>query len=159
MLTQVIGRAGRGEKSGRAVIQSMTPEHSVIQLAAEQDYDAFYNLEITLRNMQKAPPFGDVFSVMFIGAFEAQTIAAAGMFRQMLEHSLQAPDYAGLSVRILGPAPAAISKINNAFRYRITLHCQNQRPVRQLLSHLLQIFAKNKTGKGVSAFVDINAYE
>lgn len=159
MLTQVIGRAGRGEKAGRAIIQTMTPEHSVIQLAAKQDYDSFYDLEITLRNMQKAPPCGDVFSVMFIGAFEAQTIAAAGVFRQMLEHSLQVPAYASLRVQILGPAPAAISKINNAFRYRITLHCQNKRPVRQLLSHLLQVFAKNKISKGVSAFVDINAYE
>lgn len=159
MLTQVIGRAGRGEKSGRAIIQSMTPEHSVIQLAARQDYAAFYDLEITLRNIQKAPPYADVFSVMFIGAFEAQTIAAAGMFRQMLERSLQAPDYAALRAYILGPAPAAISKINNAFRYRITLHCQNKRDIRQLLSHLLQVFAKNRISKGVSAFVDINAYE
>lgn len=159
MLTQVIGRAGRGETSGRAIIQTMTPEHSVIRLAAQQDYDRFYDLEITLRQLQKTPPYGDVFTIMFIGPFEAQTVAAAGAFRQMLEHGLRHSDYSGIALQILGPSPAAVTKINNAFRYRITLHCTNQRSVRRLLAHLLQIFAKDKVSKGISAFVDINAYE
>ncbi len=159
MLTQVIGRAGRGEHPGRAIIQTMTPEHSVIRLAARQDYSGFYNLELTLRELQKTPPYGDVFVIMFVGAFESQTISAAGAFRQMLEQSLHHPSYEGTQVRILGPSPASISKINNAYRYRITLHCTNQRSVRQLLAHLLREFTKNKSNKGVSVFVDINAYE
>lgn len=159
MLTQVIGRSGRGEWAGRAVIQTMTPEHSVIQLAARQNYDQFYELEVTLRELQKAPPFSDVFVIMFMGAFESQTADAARSFRTMLEQSLRSAEYADISARLLGPSPAAISKVNNTFRYRVTLHCANRRPIRQLLAHLLRTFAKNKENKGVAAFVDINAYE
>lgn len=159
MLTQVIGRSGRGQRAGRAIIQTMTPEHSVIQLAARQDYDSFYDLEITLRQLQKAPPFSDVFVVMFMGINEGQVAVSAKNFREMLEQYLRSEMYAGISASLLGPSPAAISKVNNTYRYRITLHCANQRPVRQLLAHLLQTFAKNKRNKGVSAFVDINAYE
>lgn len=159
MLTQVIGRAGRGEQSGRAFIQTMTPEHSVIQLAARQNYDRFYDLEITLRQMQNAPPWGDIFSITFVGIFEDQTIAAAGLFRQLLEQSLLSPHYEAQSVRVLGPSPAAVSRINNAYRYRLLVHCSNNRIIRQLLAHLLQRFSKDKRSKGVTAFADINAYE
>ncbi len=159
MLTQVIGRAGRGDSSGRAIVQTMTPEHSVIQLAAQQDYNAFYDLELTLRQIQEAPPFGDVFTVMFIGAYENMTAEAALGFRRLLEQSLRSEEYSGISVRVLGPAPAAISKVNNTYRYRLAIHCANQKSIRQLLAYLLQIFAKKKEYKGISAFVDINAYE
>ena len=131
----------------------------MIQLAAAQDYDQFYNLEISLREIQKAPPFGDVFTIMFVGLFEAQTVSAAGYFRQMLEQSLNGPAYHGMWIELLGPAPASIVRINNSFRYRIVLHGSNQRPIRQLLSHLLQVFAKDKISKGVTAYVDVNAYE
>lgn len=159
MLTQVIGRAGRGESSGRAVIQTMTPEHSVIQLAARQDYDRFFDLEVTLRDLQKAPPFGDVFVIMFVGMEESRTADAARFFRKMLESALRSAEYAQLPARLLGPSPAAITKINNTFRYRVTLHCENQKSVRQLLAHLLRVFVKNKDNKGISAFADVNAYE
>ncbi len=159
MLTQVIGRSGRGASMGRAMIQTMTPEHTVIQLAARQDYGRFYDLEVTLRGIQKAPPFGDVFAVMFVGVFESQVAASAHSFRQMLQNALQSKEYADISAQLLGPTPAAVSKVNNTYRYRVTLHCTNQKSIRLLLAHLLRVFAKNKENKGVSAFVDINAYE
>ncbi len=159
ILTQVVGRSGRGSKPGHAMIQTMTPEHSVIRLAAGQAYDRFYDLEISLRSLQKAPPFADIFTIMFVGLFEAQTVAAAGHFRQQLEAILQNPVYKELWLEIYGPSPAPVAKINNSYRYRIMLHGFNQRPMRQLLAHLLQNFAKDKISKGVTAFVDVNAYE
>lgn len=159
MLTQVIGRSGRGEREGQAVIQTMTPEHTVLQLAAAQDYDRFYDLEITLRKLQNAPPFSDVFSVMFIGAMDIQVLKSAASFRQMLQSALQSSTFAAVQAQIYGPSPASVFKVNNTYRYRLTLHCANQRPVRQLLAHLLQVFSKDKSNRGVSAFVDINAYE
>ncbi len=159
MLTQVVGRSGRGSKPGRAIIQTMTPEHSVIRLAASQKYDHFFDLEISLRSLQKAPPFADIFTIMFVGLFEAQTVAAAGYFRQQLERMLQNPVYRNLWLEIYGPSPAPVAKINNSYRYRVMLHGSNQRPIRQLLSHLLQSFAKDKISKGVTAFIDVNAYE
>ena len=159
MLTQVIGRSGRGVRSGRAIVQTMTPNHSVLRLAAKQDYEQFYDLEITLRQLQNAPPYQDVFTIMFIGSAEVHVMRTAASFRQMLQQSLQSQQYAGIQAQVFGPSPASISKINNAYRYQITLHCSNNRTVRQLLSHLMQITAKNKANKGVAAFVDINAYE
>lgn len=159
MLTQVIGRSGRGSNTGRAVIQTMTPEHTVIQLAAEQDYDRFYDLEVTLRNLQKAPPFGDVFVIMFVGIAESRVAASAYEFRQMLQSSLQSDEFSGIALQLLGPSPAAVSKVNNTYRYRVTLHCSNQKSIRLLLAHLLRVFSKNKKNKGISAFADINPYE
>ncbi len=159
LLTQVIGRAGRGEKLGRAIIQTMTPEHTVIQLAARQDYDQFYDLEITLRELQKAPPFQDVFTVMFVSPMEAMTLTAASAFRARLEAELRKPAYQGLWMGLLGPSPAAISKVNNVYRYRVVLHGVNQKPMRQLLAYMVQQFSKDKQCKGVTAYVDVNSYE
>lgn len=159
MLTQVIGRAGRGSHPGTAVIQTMTPEHAVIQLAACQDYDQFYEIEIGLRQLHRCPPFCDLFSVLFSGPFESQTLASAWSFRRMLEAMLHAPEYAGVELQILGPSPAAVARINNVYRFRLTLRCENSRSIRLVLSHLLKTFAKDKQNKGIYAFADINTYE
>lgn len=159
MITQVVGRSGRGTHAGRAVIQTMTPEHSVIQLAAAQNYAQFYDLEITLRQLHQCPPFGDLFTVSFSGPFEDRTLASAAIFRTQLESMLHSPAYQAVQARILGPAPAVIAKINNIYRYRLVLYCSNQKPVRQLLSYVLQLFAKDRRNKGVTAFIDVNSYE
>ena len=67
MLTQVVGRAGRGEKPGRAVVQTMTPQHPVLNLAARQDYDGFFAMELSMRRVQRTPPFGDLILLHFSG--------------------------------------------------------------------------------------------
>ena len=152
MLTQVIGRSGRGAYQGRAMIQTMTPEHSVIRLAACQDYDRFFEQEITLRQLHGFPPFADLFTVEFIGLFDSATLSAAYDFRCMLEQ-------AGPELQILGPSPAPVAKVNNRYRYRLTVRCGNSRPVRLLLSQQLQLFSKDKKHKGITAIADINSYE
>ena len=158
MLTQVIGRAGRGDTPGQAVIQTMVPEHKVITLAAQQDYDGFYELEIQLRRVQNCPPFGDIATVTFIGQDEAQVLRGAGKFRDSLQSCLKQPPYSQ-DHKILGPAPCAVPKINYNYRYRLTLHCRMERPLRQLLAHLLRQFAKDGANRGVTAFADVNGYE
>ena len=159
MLTQVIGRSGRGEKPGTALIQTMTPEHAVIRLAAAQDYDGFYDMEIRLRELHQCPPFRDLFTVLFSGLFEEQALAGAWDFPRSLEAMLQRPEYRDLRPDILGPSPAAVAKINNAFRFRLTIKCENSRGLRLLLAHLLKTFAKEPKNKGISAAADINSYE
>lgn len=154
MLTQVIGRSGRGAYAGKAIIQTMTPQHSVLRLAAEQDYDAFYDLETTLRMMQKTPPFGDVFTVMFISQSEEAAMRGAYDFRSML-----APYRDKYCLEILGPSTAAIAKVNNSYRYKLTICCKNNKDIRMLLCAALKEFGKNKKYKGVSAYADINSYE
>ncbi|MBQ9762201.1 MAG: primosomal protein N' [Oscillospiraceae bacterium] len=148
MLTQVVGRAGRGETPGAALIQTMVPEHEVIMLAARQDYPGFYNLEIRLRQMQGLPPFGDILTVTFTGQDEGRLLRGAGKFRDSLTACLQGT--------VLGPAPCPVPKINYNYRYRLTLRCRLDKEKRALVAHLLRQFAKDGANRGVNAFVDVN---
>lgn len=159
LLTQVVGRAGRGAEAGIALIQTMTPEHPVIRLAAEQNYDAFYALEIGLRKMRLAPPFSDLFTITFTGAFEEQVMRAAARFRDTLRRCLQQAPYSAEPAQLLGPAPAHIAKINYTYRHRLTLSAKNSRQLRQLIAFCLCEFAKDKQNRGVNAFADVNSYD
>ena len=158
MLTQVVGRAGRGEHSGRAVIQTLVPEHQVIQLAAQQDYDAFYDLEINLRRVQNAPPFGDLATVTVLGQDEAAVLRGAAKFRDSLNACLRQAQYTSECCTVLGPAPCPVPKINYNYRYQLTLRCRMTKNLRLLLSSLLQQFMQDKANRGVSAFIDVNGF-
>ena len=159
MLTQVIGRSGRGALDGTAMIQTMTPEHSVIRLAARQNYDQFYEQELTLRMLHRYPPFGDLLTIMFMGIFDGNTYTAACEFRNHLTAVLGQSELRSQEIRILGPSPAAIAKINNTYRYRLTIQCTNSRSLRMILSQMLKDFQKDKRYKGITAIADINSYE
>ena len=159
MLTQVVGRAGRGDSPGRAVIQTLVPEHQVIRLAAEQDYEGFYQLEIQLRRVQNAPPFGDIATVTFTGQEETAVLRGAAKFRDSLTACLEQEAYKEETCTVLGPAPCVVPKINYNFRYQLTLRGNLTRSVRQLLAHLLRQFSMDKLNRGVSAFVDVNGYD
>ena len=159
MLTQVVGRAGRGDTPGRAMIQTMNPEHQVIRMAANQDYDSFYELEIGLRRMQGCPPFGDLCSITFTGQDEAGVLRGAVKFRDSLNACLQNAAYQSEKCTVLGPAPCPVPKINYNFRYRLTLRCSMTRNLRLLVAHLLREFAKDKVNRGVSVFADVNGFD
>ena len=159
MLTQVVGRAGRGDAPGRAVIQTLVPDHAVIQLAARQDYDKFYELEIRMRQVQQAPPFADVIHITFTGQEETAVLRGAVKFRDSLHSCMKQPQYAQPEAVLLGPAPCPVPKINYNFRHRVTLRCRPDRRMRQLLAHLLRQFAQDKQNRGVSAFVDVNGFD
>ncbi len=159
MLTQVVGRAGRGEASGQAMIQTMVPDHQVLKLAAQQDYEGFYQLEIGLRQLLKNPPFGDLVQITFTGQEETAVLRGAVKFRDSLSAILRTPEYASREAGILGPAPCVVPKINYNFRYRLTLRCRLDKNLRSLLAHLLRQFAADKANRGISAFVDVNGYD
>ena len=156
LITQVVGRAGRGNQAGTAMIQTMTPEHPVIRLAAQQDYDAFYDMEIALRELHRCPPFLDLFFITFTGLYEDRVVQAAVHFRDYLRAQLKtaAPDAA-----LLGPAPCAVAKINYTYRYRLTLAAKNTKPLRQMIASCLRAFAKEKQNRGVNAYADVNSYD
>ncbi len=159
ILTQVVGRAGRGEIPGRAIIQTLVPEHQIIRLAARQDYDGFYNLEIGLRRVQNLPPFGDQAIVTFSGEEETAVLRGSAKFRDSLKSCLQAPQYQQERCNVLGPAPCPVPKINYHFRYRLTLTCRMTKQLRLLLSYLLREFSKDRMNRGVTAFIDINGFD
>ena len=159
MLTQVVGRAGRGDAPGRAVIQTMNPEHQVIKLAAKQDYDGFYDLEIGLRRLQGVPPFGDLVTITFTGQEETAVLRGAAKFRDSLVACLKEPSYEGEYCAVLGPAPCPVPKINYNFRYRLTLRCVFSKQLRNLVASLLRQFSQDKLNRGVSAFADVNGFD
>ena len=159
MLTQVVGRAGRGDAEGTAMIQTMNPEHKVITLAAKQDYDGFYDLEIGMRRVQSAPPFGDLAAVVFTGQEEARVLHGAAKFKMSLHSLLKDVRYVDEQCNILGPAPCAVPKINYHFRYRLTLRGIMDRQLRLLLASLLRQFQLDKLNRGVSAFADVNGFD
>ena len=159
MLTQVVGRSGRGDTPGRAILQTMVPDHPVIRLAAKQDYDGFYDLEVNLRRVQNAPPFADIATVTFLGREEQQVLRCAVKFRDSLNMCLGQSAYRDARCTCLGPAPCPVPKVNFNFRHRLTLHCRMTRQLRFLLAHLLRQFAADKDTRGVTAFIDINGYD
>ena len=159
MLTQVVGRAGRGEAAGRAVVQTLVPEHQVIKLAAKQDYQGFYDLEVNLRRVQNAPPFGDIAVITVSGQEETAVLRGAAKLRDSLNACLRQPAYSQESCTVLGPAPCAIPKVNYYFRYQLTLRCSMSKNLRLLLAHLLREFSKDKANRGMNAFIDVNGYD
>lgn len=155
-ITQVIGRAGRGEQKGRAVIQTMTPENQVLLQAASQDYDAFYETELPLRQMRGCPPFADVFQVKFFGAFENEVAEGALRFRQGLSQALGRVTWNTEKLVVMGPAPAAVVRVMNRYHYQLTILAKNTKELRALLAAMLKWFAGDRANGHITACVDVN---
>lgn len=150
LLTQVVGRSGRGTKPGRAVIQTFTPDNETIVQAAVQDYEDFYRSEIELRKIHSLPPFTQLYSVTASGADEAQVVFACRYIRSFFDTVLKGR--AGCIV--LGPTPLAVVKVNNRFRYRVNLCCTAEREIRELISRIVTECSTDKRFMGVSIYAD-----
>ena len=159
LLTQVVGRAGRGQRAGRAVIQTYTPENDVIQCAARQDYAGFYEHEIRLRRLRRCPPFADLFTFTVSGAEEGRVLRAAAALRERLRVLCAAEAVAASQPEVLGPAPAPVVKLNNRYRYRVLLVGKNDRPTREMVSWTLREFANSRENRGLHIFADCNGLE
>ena len=156
LLTQVVGRAGRGEKAGRAVIQTYTPENDVILAAAEQDYDRFYDAEIRLRKLRLDPPFADQFVITVTGPEEGAVLRASAQVRDGLAETARKKEYRSLGWEVLGPAPAPVVKVNNRYRYRITVIGKNDKALRDVIADFLRQFAVRSENRGMNIYADCN---
>ena len=155
LLTQVVGRSGRGKNKGTAVIQTLTPENHVIRQAQSQDYDSFFDNEIIIRKAMVYPPYCDICSVCFVSENEIKALNASRAFLAELK-STTAEEYKDVKVIVLGPMPPRLSKLNNKYRYRILIKCKNNKRFRNMLSGLLISFGKNKQYSNVSIAADMN---
>ncbi len=154
LLTQVVGRAGRGSKDGRAVIQTYTPDNEVITSAARQDYGSFYAAEIRIRRARRYPPFADLFTLTVSGAGEEDVLRGAdGLRRTLAEAGADLPE----PPELLGPAPAPVLKVNNRYRYRLFWVGRNDHPTRERLAGCARAFAQWKGSRGLSLFIDCNS--
>lgn len=150
LITQVVGRSGRGEKPGVAFIQTYTPENEIIRLAAQQNYEAFYQRELEMRKLQNAPPFYDWIAFSASGSDEEQVIHSLQICRAMLQNSFTDEDH----VQILGPVPMSVVKVNDRFRYRLLLCCTVNPRIRQILSALLISCGKAKEMNHINFYVE-----
>lgn len=154
LLTQVVGRAGRGAKEGRAVIQTYTPENDVIQAAAAQDYERFYRSEIQLRRLRRDPPFADQFIITVSGGEEDTVRRAVGLLRSGLDAAVKKPPYDDMGLELIGPAPAPVVRVNGSYRYRLLLLGENNAQVRGLLSSFMRAFAQRAENRRLHIRVD-----
>ena len=155
LLTQVVGRAGRGDKAGKAIIQTAFPDNEVITLAKAQNFPAFYELEMQIRQAMIYPPYCDLCTIGFIGTDEILTKSAAKAFLDALRAAHQS-EYADLQLIVLGPIAPRLAKVSGKYRYRIILKCHNNARLRAFVSAQLKHFAKNNTYKKVTIIADLN---
>ncbi len=155
LVTQVVGRSGRGGRKGRAMLQTFSPEHYVLNLAARQDYPAFYEEEIALREAMVYPPFCDVVSVTFSAISDPSCEAAARRFAELLLEK-----HGGLPreipLTVLGPAPCAAAKINGKYRYRLLIKCRSSTLLRRLIEETLKAAGMDEAFRNVSFHADMN---
>ena len=154
LLTQVAGRSGRGNKAGRAVIQTFTPENPVFEQSASQDYMSFYEEEIARRKLMTYPPFCDICEVCFSGQSEAGVKKGTmNFFDRLVGLCGEHPE---IPLKVLNPSPASVARMGNRSYYRLIIKCRNDKPFRAFLSRLLCDFARDKANRGVTASADIN---
>lgn len=153
LITQVVGRSGRRDATGTAVIQTIDPCNPVIDLAARQDYPAFFETEYALRRILTYPPFCDIYGVFFVSEDEnAAALAAKAFFETLVLENKEQQQ----KLIVLGPSPARISKISNTYRYRLAIKCKNSKSVRNLLMQVLKATVKMKELRKVQISIDLN---
>lgn len=155
LLTQVVGRSGRGELKGKAIIQTLTPENEIIRLAAKQDYDEFFKTEITLRKALVYPPYCDLCVIGFTGENETIVKAAARETLDLLKKYVGG-EFKGEKVIALGPMPARVAKVNGKYRHRLIIKCRNSARLRRMISKILIETGSDSRFSKVTVFADMN---
>ena len=155
LITQVVGRSGRAKDPGFAIIQTTDPDNPVLNLAAAQDYDAFFEQEIAYRKLGLYPPFCGLCVVGFSGPKEVEVARAAARFSALLgRQAAQQPD---LPLRVLGPTPGNIEKINENYRYKLTIKCRADRRFRDLVRQTLGLYEQEKLPSKATVVVDMHS--
>ena len=154
LLAQVIGRCGRGDKPGEALIQTFTPENEIIRLAASQDYDAFFQAELEMRSLQNAPPFSQWVAFSASGKDEKRVLSSLQKCRQMLEALFKEQSE---EAELLGPVPLAVVKVSDRYRFRIQIRCRLTKTLRRILSSVLIACSQDREMRGVSFYIENEA--
>ena len=155
LVTQVVGRSGRAKDTGFAIIQTTDPDNPVLNLAAAQDYDAFFEQEIAYRKLGLYPPFCGLCVVGFAGPKESEVARASARFAALLGR--QAAKQPDLPLRVLGPTPGSIEKINDSYRYKLTVKCRNDRRFRDLIRETLTLYEQEKLPGKATVVVDLHS--
>lgn len=155
LVTQVVGRSGRGDASGRAILQTSMPDHYVLRLAAQQAYPAFYAQEIALRRQLIFPPICDICVIGFTGAREADVRNAAQLTSGLFREQIQKQQFS-YPIWILEPVPCAYGRINGKYRYQLVMKCKNTKPYRDLIRTVLLAAGTDRRCARVHIYADMN---
>lgn len=158
LITQVVGRSGRRDEAGKAVIQTINPFNEIIEYASKQDYKSFFQNEMALRKLLTYPPYCDIYFISFVCEDENKAaLCAKAFFENLVE--LNRTEFSDEKLIVLGPSPSKISKLKNNYRYGLTVKCKNSKSVRKMLNDILKNIGKIKEYKSVSVSVDLNPFE
>ncbi len=155
LITQVVGRSGRGKYPGKAFIQTQFPDSEVISMAKNQDYKSFYDIEIPIRKSMVYPPFCDICVIGFSSEKEHLVNKSALEFLELIK-KYHSEKFSDVKIIVLGPVSPRISKIGGKYRCRIIIKCKNDKKFRNMISELLKKFAKEKKQDSVNIYADIN---
>ncbi len=151
LLTQVVGRAGRGDYEGKAIIQTVSPDSNVIHLAVRQDYDAFYNDEILTRKMMVYPPFCDIAVLSVSSTVRENALDTINKIFENVKELLE-NEFLDVKLHILGPSAASVPKINLRYRFRMIIKCKFNSRFREMIKKAMDIKRKGD----VSVNIDVN---
>ena len=166
LISQAVGRSGRRDASGKALIQTFSFDNEIIELAAKQDYDLFFEKEIEIRKILLYPPFANICTIGFISEKEKNAWNSCLFFFEALKFTAKSEFY-DIPLKILSPAPAFYLKIANKFRFKITIKCKINKKFRDFLIKSLINYQNNdklnglkilkKYKNNVNIFFDINS--
>jgi primosomal protein N' (replication factor Y) (superfamily II helicase) len=137
LLTQAAGRAGRGSTPGIVLIQTINPDHYAITCAADHDYEKFYAKEIEFRRLMFYPPFGALANVVVRATREEDALSRSAALGRLLS---PAPE----GVKVLGPAPSAVPRLKNEYRYQMLLKTSGRKRLNEILSEIRRFAAREK---------------
>jgi len=156
LLTQVAGRAGRGEWEGRVIIQTFNPDDISIIHAKNQDFLTFYKEEIGFREIYSYPPFSQIIRIVFTGGIEEHVSKGADFFYRYLFQSINNKKNTTL-VQILGPNPCGLTKIKGKYRYQLLLKYEKGLNLRPIIKNCLdELYKNNSLSNKISINIDIN---
>ncbi|MBP1566744.1 MAG: primosomal protein N' [Oscillospiraceae bacterium] len=155
LITQVAGRSGRGGKKGRAYLQTFMPDHYVLGLAAAQNYEGFYEEEMSMRKTMIFPPICDICTIGISSTSDKMAAVAADTLLHIVRDLVKELKV-NFPLRVLGPAQSHLAKVNNKYRYRLIIKCKNNKELRDFIRKVLLKTAEYREFSNVSIYADIN---
>jgi primosomal protein N' (replication factor Y) len=156
LLTQVSGRAGRGKRPGKVVVQTYRPRHYAVRLAAEHDYDAFYQEEIEQRRAAGYPPFRRMANIMVESEDALEAEKASAFIHRLIREDRERLAYAG--VEILGPTPALVRRVRKKYRWNVGLLSKSGKRLNVLARAVREAFQKAPGRSGVQIKIDLDPH-
>ncbi len=159
LLSQVAGRAGRGDHPGRVIIQTFNPEHYVIQTAVNHDFNLFFEKEKNIRQQLHYPPFSNLACLKFQGSDPAKAGAAVRELGRRLREMLKNWPTRGKEIQLLGPVAAPMSRLKRKFRWQLLIKCQSSSLLKHFLQEVERIFDQMPGANRVQFMVDVDPYD